>query len=128
LADAAPPFVSLVDPDDSAFIFPPSMPQAVADFCRKTGEPAPGDAGTVVRCCLESLALKYRWVLNKLEELVGKRLDVIHVVGGGSQNTVLCQWTADACGRPVLAGPGQGTGLGNVRVEMLGVGPIGRLG
>jgi rhamnulokinase len=127
LAAAAPPFASLVDPDDLSFILPASMPQAVADFCRKTNQQAPADAGATVRCCLESLALKYRWVLQKLEELVGKRLEVIHVVGGGSQNALLCQWTADACGRPVLAGPVEATALGNVLVQMLGLGLLGSL-
>jgi rhamnulokinase len=73
------------------------------------------------------LALKYRWVLEKLEELIGKRLNAIHVVGGGSQNALLCQWTADATGRPVLAGPVEATALGNVLVQMLGLGLLGSL-
>jgi rhamnulokinase len=103
------------------------MPQAIGDFCRKTGQPSPQEAGTIVRACLESLALKYRWVLEKLESLIGKRLDVIHVVGGGSQNALLCQWTADACGRPVLAGPVEATALGNVMVQAMGLGLLGNL-
>jgi rhamnulokinase len=127
LAEAAPPFASLVDPDDPAFLLPPNMPAALADFCRRTGQPAPAEPGAAVRCCLESLALKYRWVLEKLEGLVGKRLDVIHVVGGGCQNALLCQWTADACGRPVLAGPVEATALGNVMVQALGLGLLGSL-
>jgi rhamnulokinase len=127
LAEAAPPFASLVDPDAPAFLLPPNMPAALADFCRATGQPAPAEPGAAVRCCLESLALKYRWVLEKLEGLVGKRLDVIHVVGGGSQNALLCQWTADACGRPVLAGPAEATALGNVLVQALGLGLLGSL-
>jgi rhamnulokinase len=127
LAAAAPPFASLVDPDDAAFLLPPNMPAALADFCRKTGQPPPADPGAVVRCCLESLALKYRWVLEKLEGLVGRRLGAIHVVGGGSQNGLLCQWTADACGRPVLAGPVEATALGNVMVQALGLGLLGSL-
>jgi rhamnulokinase len=127
LAEAAPPFASLVDPDDPAFLLPPNMPAAVGEFCRKAGHPIPADPGAVVRCCLESLALKYRWVLEKLQGLIGRRLDVIHVVGGGSQNALLCQWTADACGRPVLAGPVEATALGNLLVQMLGLGLIGSL-
>lgn len=127
LAEAAKPFVSLVDPDDPAFLLPPNMPAAIAEFCRKTGQPAPTEPGAVVRCCLESLALKYRWVLEKLEGLIGRRLDAIHVVGGGSQNLLLCQWTADATGRPVLAGPVEATALGNVLVQMLGLGLLGSL-
>jgi rhamnulokinase len=122
LAEAAGPFVSLIDPDDASFILPPNMPAAVANFCRRTRQPAPADEGAVVRCCLESLALRYRWVLERLEELTGKRLEVIHVVGGGSQNALLCQFTSDACNRPVLAGPVEATAIGNVLVQAIGLG------
>jgi rhamnulokinase len=127
LAEAAPPFVSVVDPDDTSFILPPSMPAAVADFCRKTGQTPPAEPGAVVRCVLESLALRYRWVLERLEELLGRRLEVIHIVGGGCQNTLLCQLTADACGRTVLAGPVEATALGNVLVQAMGLGLVGSL-
>jgi rhamnulokinase len=123
-AAQAPPFVSLVNPDDSAFMLPADMPRALADYCRQTGQAAPESPGAVVRCALESLALKYRWVLEKLEELIGRRLDVIHVVGGGCQNTLLCQFTADACSRRVLAGPVEATAIGNVLTQMLGLGLI----
>jgi rhamnulokinase len=127
LAEAAPPFVSIVDPDHESFILPPSMPQALADFCRRTGQPAPVEPGPVIRCALESLALRYRWVLDRLEELLGRRLEVIHVVGGGSQNTLLCQFAADACNRPVLAGPVEATAIGNVLVQAIGLGIIGSI-
>jgi rhamnulokinase len=103
------------------------MPQALADYCRHTGQPAPADVGATVRCALESLALRYRWVLGKLEELTGQRREVIHVVGGGSQNSLLCQLTADACDRPVLAGPVEATALGNVLVQALGLRLLGSL-
>jgi rhamnulokinase len=122
LAEAAPPFASIVNPDDAAFMLPSSMPAAIADCCKKTGQPAPSEPGAVVRCALEALALRYRWVLEQLEALTGKRLDTIHVVGGGSQNTLLNQLTADACNRPVVAGPVEATALGNVLVQMLGLG------
>jgi rhamnulokinase len=125
LADAAPPFVSLVNPDDAGFILPDHMPRALADFCRKTNQPAPSEPGPVVRCALESLALRYRWVLQRLEELLGRRLETIHVVGGGSQNTLLCQFTADACNRPVLAGPVEATAIGNLLVQAVGLGILG---
>jgi rhamnulokinase len=124
LAESAPAFVSLVDPDHGSFILPPSMPAALADFCRRTGQPAPTEPGPVVRCCLESLALKYLWVLEKLESLLGRRLDVIHVVGGGCRNALLCQFTADACDRPVKAGPVEATALGNVLTQALGLGLV----
>jgi rhamnulokinase len=127
LAAAASPFASLVDPDDATFMLPPSMPAAIGDFCRRTGQPVPTEPGLVVRCALESLALKYRWVLDRLESLLGHRLDTIHVVGGGSQNTLLCQLTADACNRPVLAGPVEATAIGNVLVQAIGLGLLGSL-
>jgi rhamnulokinase len=128
LAEVSPPFVSIVDPDDTSFILPPSMPAALADYCRRTGQPAPDDAGATVRCALESLALCYRRVLERLEELSGQRLEAIHVVGGGSQNALLCQFTADACNRPVLAGPVEATAIGNVLVQAIGLGLLGSLG
>jgi rhamnulokinase len=127
LAAAAPPFVSLIDPDDASFILPASMPAAIADYCRRTGQPAPAEPGAVVRCALESLALRYRWVLERLEELLGRRLDVIHVVGGGCQNTLLCQFAADACNRRVMAGPVEATAIGNVLVQALGLRLLGSL-
>jgi rhamnulokinase len=127
IAGEAPAFGSVVDPDDSSFILPPSMPQALADYCRRTGQPAPEGEAAVVRCALESLALRYRWVLERLEELTGQKLGVIHVVGGGSQNELLCQLTADCCGRPVLAGPVEATAIGNVLVQAVGLGLLGSL-
>jgi rhamnulokinase len=127
LAEQASPFVSLVDPDDGAFILPANMPAALADFCRRTGQPVPENAGATVRCALESLALCYRRVLERLEELTGQRLEVIHVVGGGSQNALLCQLTADACNRPVLAGPVEATAIGNVLMQAIGLGVLGSL-
>jgi rhamnulokinase len=121
LAEASTPFASLVDPDDPSFVLPPDMPRALGEFCRKTSQPVPTEPGAVVRCALESLALRYRWVLAKLEALLGRRLDVIHVVGGGCQNELLCRLTADACNRPVLAGPVEATAIGNVLVQAIGL-------
>jgi rhamnulokinase len=126
-AEAATPFASLVNPDDPSFILPANMPAALADFCRKSGQPAPESVGGTVRCALESLALCYRWVLERLETLTGQRAEVIHIVGGGSQNALLNQFTADACNRPVLAGPVEATAIGNVLVQALGVGVLGSL-
>ncbi|HEV3146156.1 MAG TPA: rhamnulokinase family protein [Gemmataceae bacterium] len=120
-AEAAPPFVSLIDPDHASFMLPASMPAAIGEFCRKTGQPVPTEPGPTVRCALESLALRYRWVLEKLESLLGRRLDTIHIVGGGAQNTLLCQLCADACNRVVLAGPVEATALGNVLVQAIGL-------
>jgi rhamnulokinase len=127
LAEAAPAFISIVNPDHASFILPLSMPAALADYCRRTNQPAPAEAGAVIRCALESLALRYRWVLEKLEEMTGRRLDVIHVVGGGCQNELLCQLTADACNRQVLAGPVEATAIGNVLMQAVGLGALGSL-
>ena len=127
LAEAAPRFVSLVDPDDNSFVLPANMPQALAEWCRRRGQPAPADPGATIRCALESLALRYRWVFERLEELTERRLDVIHVVGGGCQNELLCQLTANACDRPVLAGPVEATAIGNVLVQALGLKALGSL-
>jgi rhamnulokinase len=126
-AETATPFASLVNPDDPSFILPANMPAALADFCRCHGQSAPASVGSTVRCALESLALCYRWVLERLEALTGQRAEVIHIVGGGSQNALLNQFTADACNRPVLAGPVEATAIGNVLVQALGVGVLGSL-
>ena len=127
MADAATPFASIVNPDDPSFVLPTSMPGAIADYCRQTGQSVPEEPGDVVRCTLESLALRYRWVLERLEELAGKRLDTIHIVGGGCQNTLLCQLAADACNRPVIAGPVEATAIGNVLVQAIGLGLLSSL-
>jgi rhamnulokinase len=127
LAEAAPALASLVDPDDAGFMLPADMPTALGEFCRRTGQTVPVGPGAVVRCALESLALKYRWVVDRLETLLQKRIEVIHVVGGGSQNALLCQLTADACGRLVLAGPVEATAVGNVLTQAIGLGLVGTL-
>lgn len=121
-AETATPFRSLVNPDAPAFLNPENMPQAMADFCRRTQQPAPKRDGEFVRCIYESLALQYRRVMEMLEALQGKKNDVLHIVGGGSQNTLLNQFTADAIGKPVLAGPAEATALGNVAVQAIAVG------
>jgi len=124
LAEASSPFVSMVDPDHASFILPGNMVEAVAEFCEKSGQPTPIEPGSVIRCCLESLALRYRWVLERLEELIERRIDVIHIVGGGSQNRLLNQLTADCCNRPVVAGPVEATAIGNLLVQALGLGLV----
>jgi rhamnulokinase len=120
-AREAEPFRSIVDPDDASFILPSSMTHAFSQYCRKSGQPAPETPGAFVRCALESLALRYRWVLGKLEELTGKPIETIHIVGGGCQNALLNQFTADACQRQVLAGPVEATALGNIMTQAMGL-------
>jgi rhamnulokinase len=124
LAREAPPFRSLVDPDAPDFLSPGDMPAAIRAYCASTSQPEPEDVGAVVRCCLESLALKSRWVINCLEKLSGRRVRTVHVVGGGSQNRLLCQFTADACERPVVAGPVEATAMGNIMVQAIATGHL----
>ncbi len=124
VASEAPALRSLVDPNDERFLNPPDMPKAMQDYCRETTQPVPETEGALVRCALESLALKYRATVGSLEELTGEKIEVIHVVGGGSQNNLLNQFTADACNRPVLAGPVEATVLGNVLVQARAAGEI----
>lgn len=123
-AEAAPPFRSLVDPDDPEFLLPGDMPTALRAFCRDSGQPEPADEGALVRCILESLALRYRSVCAALEELTGRSLGVIRVVGGGSRNRLLAQLTADICERPVVAGPVEATALGNVMMQAIATGAL----
>jgi len=127
LADKARPFRSIVDLNDPRFLNPPDMPKAIQDYCRETKQSVPKTDGELVRCCYESLALKYRETLGYLEELTGNRIEVIHIVGGGSQNKLLNQFTADACQRPVVAGPVEATALGNLLTQVRTSGEIGSL-
>ncbi len=125
LAEAARPFAALVDPDDESFLSPGDMPARLAAYCTKTGQTPPQDEGAFARCALESSGLKYRWTIERLERILGTTIRTIHVVGGGTRNALLCQFTADACGRPVHAGPVEATAVGNVLLQAMGRGRIG---
>ncbi|GAC1702131.1 MAG: rhamnulokinase family protein [Candidatus Acidiferrum sp.] len=126
-AAAEQPLQHLIDPDDRSFVFPKHMPHAIAAFCEKSGQAKPMRPGAVTRCILESLALRYRQVLESLENLVGSKFHEIRVVGGGSRNDLLNQFTADATGRRVLAGPVEATALGNIAMQMLATGGVASL-
>ena len=126
-AGEVPPLRSLIDPDHPSFLNPPDMPAAIAEFCRRTSQPVPEGEAALARCVLDSLALKYAAVLRGLESLAGHRFEVVHIVGGGSRNTLLNQSTADALGCPVLAGPAEATALGNVLWQARGLGELGSL-
>jgi rhamnulokinase len=125
MAAAAPPFGPLIAPGDDRFLPPGDMTPRIRGFCEETGQPVPQTKGAVLRCALESLALEYRWVAEKLDELAGHRLTTIHIIGGGSQHTLLDQFTADATGRTVVTGPVEATALGNVLVQAQALGDIG---
>jgi len=128
MAKQAPPLRSLVNPDDTRFLRPTDMIHAVQESCRGTGQSVPETEGALVRCVLESLALRYRQVLGTLEAITGERIEAIHVVGGGSRNALLNQFTADACQRPVIAGPVEATALGNVLFQAKAAGELASLG
>ena len=125
LAAASAPFVSLINPDDPRFLGPDDMPVKIADFCRETGQPAPADIGACVRCIYESLALFYRVTLRRTERLIGKKIERLHIVGGGSKDATLNQFTANALKIPVLAGPTECAALGNILVQAIALGHVG---
>ena len=127
LAEQARPLRSLVNLNDPRFLNPPDMPKAIQEFCRETKQPVPKTDGELVRCCFESLALKYRETLGSLEELTGEKIEVIHIVGGGSQNQLLSQFAADACQRPVITGPVEATAMGNLLTQIRADGELGSL-
>jgi rhamnulokinase len=122
LANREPAFAHLVDPDDELFLRPADMLVAINQFCSKTQQPTPSSPGAYVRCILESLAMKYRLTLRNLEEVCGQRIEQVRVVGGGSKNRLLNQFTANATGRRVLAGPAEATALGNIAIQVLATG------
>ncbi len=123
-ASASPAFQSVVDVDAPEFVAPGDMPGRIAEACRRHGQPAPETPGQFVRAILESLALKYRNVLADLAGITGSRPEVLHVVGGGSRNELLCQYAADACGIPVVAGPVEATAMGNAMMQAIASGSI----
>jgi len=127
LAADAPPSAAFVDPDYRDFMAPGDMPARIRAFCRQTGQQPPETIGSLARLVFESLALKYRLTLERLEELVGKHLATIHIVGGGSQNRLLSQFTADATGRTVVAGPVEATAAGNALMQLIALGELGTI-
>ncbi len=124
MAEKAPPFLSLINPDDEAFLNPEKMPEEIVKFCSRTNQHIPSNKGEIVRCILESLALRYRWTLEKLEEISGKKLTTIHIVGGGTRNRLLSQLTANVTRRPVLTGPVEATILGNILTQAMALGEL----
>ncbi|MCW5852411.1 MAG: rhamnulokinase [Anaerolineae bacterium] len=122
IASDAPPFGPLVNPNAPDLLAPPDMPAALRRFCQRSGQPAPTTEGALMRVCLESLALAYRQTLEQIEGVLGFTFDRVHIVGGGSQHTLLCQLTADACGKPVMAGPVEATAIGNLVVQLRSLG------
>ena len=124
MALAAPELTSLINPNASVFLPPGNQPQRIQEYCRKTGQPVPDTKGAIVRSVLESLALKYRQVIEMLSELSGQPVELIHIVGGGAQNELLNQMTANATGLHVVTGPIGATVLGNALVQLISLGAL----
>ncbi len=123
-AGRVPPFTAVIDPDDPMFLPPGDMPARIADACERRGQTPPQSQAQTVRCILDSLALAYRSAVREAQELSGRTIEVLHIVGGGSRNALLCQLTADACALPVVAGPVEAAAIGNVLVQARALGAV----
>lgn len=123
-ASEAPAFQALIDPDSPDFHNPPDMPEAIRGYCRRSGQTLPASRASMARSVLESLALKSRLVIDRLRAVCGRPIETVHIIGGGSRNDLLCRFTADATGLPVLAGPTEATAVGNILVQALALGLV----
>jgi rhamnulokinase len=122
MAAQAKSFQAVLDPDHGEFLKPGDMPARIRAYCEMTRQPVPESKGAIIRCVLEGIALKYRWVLERAEEILRRRLDPLHIVGGGTKNRLLSQFTADAIGRQVICGPIEATATGNIVVQAMALG------
>jgi len=127
LAALEPQLRSLVDPNDAVFTAPDDMPRRIREYCERTRQPEPAGPGAVVRCVLESLAIKHAQTIDLLRDATGVTPREVHVVGGGARNELLCRWTAHASGLPVQAGPAEATQIGNLLVQALALGEVGSI-
>ncbi len=127
MAKTCEPFKAFIDPDHDDFYPPGNMPQTVQNFCARTAQEVPQTKGEIVRCVYESLAMKYRWSMERLEEIQNKPLKALHIVGGGTKNQLLNQFTANAINRPVICGPTEATAIGNLMVQALALGEVANL-
>jgi rhamnulokinase len=127
LAAEATPFLAVIDPDDASFFHPGDMPKKIRAFCAKTQQAIPQTKGEIIRVALESLALKYRFVLERTEALTGKHLAPLHIIGGGTKNKLLNQFTANSIGRTVMTGPVEATAIGNILMQAITLGHLANL-
>lgn len=128
MATASKQLACIINPDDDTFTAPGNMPKRIAEYCRRTGQHVPETMGEIVRCIFDSLALRYRWTIEKMEEITGKKYRFINIVGGGTKEAILCQYAADACGIPVYAGPVEATAIGNISMQAIAAGEIADIG
>ncbi len=124
MAESAPVFQSFIDPDHASFANPGSMTKAITEYCISTNQPVPSNHAEFVRCIFESLSLKYKYVLGKIKGLAPFPIEKLHVIGGGSKNPLLNQWTANAIGIPVIAGPSEATAIGNIMIQAKAAGCV----
>ena len=124
MANSAEPFVSFINPDDASFANPKSMLTAIAEYCRRTGQVVPESHAQIIRTIFESLALRYRQVLQMLEGMAPFPIEVLHIIGGGSKNALLNQYTANATGKRVVAGPSEATAIGNIMMQAIAAGAV----
>lgn len=124
LSNNAKPFKSLINPDDAGFLNPGDMPKAVQDYCAKTNQPVPQTKGEIARCIYDSLVLKYKYTLRQIESVTGKKIERLHIIGGGAHNAMMNQLTADATGIEVLAGPTEATATGNILLQAKALGKV----
>lgn len=117
LSNTAEPFKSLINPDETMFLNPGDMPLAIQDYCKKTGQTVPKSKGEIARCIYDSLVLKYKFTIKQIESVTGKPIEILHIIGGGANNLVMNQLTADAIGIPVYAGPTEATAIGNIMLQ-----------
>ena len=127
MAEKATPFSALILPGESRFMAPKQMPRAIQAYCRETGQSVPESEGAIIRTVLESLALEYRWVAEQIDHLTGKHYPTIHMIGGGTKNKLLNQFTANATGRNIVAGPVEATAIGNILVQAVAMGEVSSL-
>ncbi len=127
LAEKAEPFIAMINPDDDLFFHPGGMPGKILEYIKQSGQKTPDGIGGIARVVYESLALRYRWTIERMSETTGRKFDVLHVVGGGAKNALLNQMTANALHMPVLAGPSEATVLGNLMTQALALGEVSSL-
>ncbi len=117
-------FVHFIDPDHPSFATEGDFPERIKEYCKNTNQPIPQSIGAIVRCIYESLALKYRFAIKQIEEITGKKFEALHLLGGGTKDSFLCQMTADSLGIPVIAGPSEATAIGNIILQLIALGEI----